>query len=140
MNRAEVENAARDLLAQVLEDVAADGRPVVGLGLKVRYAPFITRTFTRKIASTFDRDVVVAKAMELIEKIEPDRPVRLLGLRAEMAMPEDARKDHSRRAAAGEPSARARTHLHPAQHDVASGFDQRIGDTAAARSRRHRAP
>jgi DNA polymerase-4 len=38
---------------------------------------------------------VLAKAMELVEKIEPDRPVRLLGLRAEMAMPEDARKGHS---------------------------------------------
>ncbi|HEX5335851.1 MAG TPA: DNA polymerase IV [Propionicimonas sp.] len=95
VERVEVENAARDLLTQVLEDVAADGRPVVGLGLKVRYAPFITRTFTRKIASTLDRDVVVAKAMELVEKIEPDRPVRLLGLRAEMAMPDDARKGHS---------------------------------------------
>jgi DNA polymerase-4 len=95
VERTQVEDAARDLLAQVLEDVAADGRPVVGLGLKVRYAPFITKTFTRKIASTHDREVVVAKAMELVEKIEPDRPVRLLGLRAEMAMPDEARKDHT---------------------------------------------
>jgi DNA polymerase IV len=95
VERAAVENAAHELLAQVLEDVAADGRPVVGLGLKVRYAPFVTRTFTRKIASTTDRDVVQAKAMELVEKIEPDRPVRLLGMRAEMAMPDDARKGHS---------------------------------------------
>ncbi|HEY3547223.1 MAG TPA: DNA polymerase IV [Propionicimonas sp.] len=95
VERTEVENAARELLAQVLEDVVADGRPVVGLGLKVRYAPFVTRTFTRKIASTFDRDVVLARAMELVGKIEPDRPVRLLGMRAEMAMPDDARKGHS---------------------------------------------
>jgi DNA polymerase-4 len=90
-----VADAARELLAQVLEDVVADGRPVVGLGLKVRYAPFVTKTFTRKIPSTFDRDVVLGKAMELVEKIEPDRPVRLLGMRAEMAMPDDARKGHS---------------------------------------------
>ncbi len=95
VERAQVEDAARELLAQVLEDVFADGRPVVGLGLKVRYAPFVTRTFTRKIASTYDRDVVLAKAMELVAKIEPDRPVRLLGMRAEMAMPDDARKGHS---------------------------------------------
>ncbi len=95
VERVQVEDAARELLAQVLEDVVADGRPVVGLGLKVRYAPFVTRTFTRKIASTFDRDVVLAKAMELVAKIEPDRPVRLLGMRAEMAMPDDARKGHS---------------------------------------------
>ena len=90
-----IEQAARELLAQVLEDVAAEGRPVVGLGLKVRYAPFFTKTFTKKIASTFDRDVVLAKTMELIEKIEPDRPIRLLGVRAEMAMPDDAREGHS---------------------------------------------
>ncbi|HEY3338474.1 MAG TPA: DNA polymerase IV [Propionicimonas sp.] len=93
--RAQVEGAAIELLAQVLEDVVADGRPIVGLGLKVRYAPFITKTFTRKIPSTFDRDVVGAKAMELVGKIEPDRPVRLLGLRAEMAMPDDARTGHT---------------------------------------------
>ncbi len=95
VERADVEKAALELLTQVLEDVVADGRPVVGLGLKVRYAPFVTRTFTRKLPSTFDRDVVLAKAMELIEKIEPERPIRLLGLRAEMAMPEDARKGHT---------------------------------------------
>jgi DNA polymerase-4 len=95
VERTDVEKAARNLFAQVMEDVAADGRPVVGLGLKVRYAPFFTKTFTRKIASTFDRDVVLAKAMELVENVEPDRPVRLLGMRAEMAMPDDARRGHS---------------------------------------------
>jgi DNA polymerase-4 len=95
VERIEIENAARELLTQVLEDVMADGRPVVGLGLKVRYAPFFTRTFTRKLPSTFDRDLVVAKAMELVARIEPDRPVRLLGMRAEMAMPEDARTGHT---------------------------------------------
>jgi len=95
VDRDAVEQAARDLLGQVLEDVAAEGRPVVGLGLKVRYAPFFTKTFTKKIASTFDRDVVLEKTMELIGKIEPDRPIRLLGIRAEMAMPDDAREGHS---------------------------------------------
>ncbi|MGV8910563.1 MAG: DNA polymerase IV, partial [Propionicimonas sp.] len=95
VERTQVEQAVRDLLAGVLDDVSADGRPIVGLGLKVRYAPFITRNFTRKIPATVDRDVVQARVMELAEKIEPDRPVRLLGVRAEMAMPEDARQGHS---------------------------------------------
>ncbi|MCR2808721.1 MULTISPECIES: DNA polymerase IV [unclassified Microbacterium] len=94
-DRGEIERAARELLTQVLDDVAAEGRPVVGLGLKVRYAPFLTKTFTKKIASTFDRDTVLTKAMELVEKIERDRPIRLLGVRAEMAMPDDAREGHS---------------------------------------------
>jgi DNA polymerase-4 len=95
VDRQQVEGAALDLLAQVLDDVAADGRPVVGLGLKVRYAPFVTKTFTRKIAATFDRDAVVSEATTLIGKIDPGRAVRLLGMRAEMAMPEDARQGHT---------------------------------------------
>jgi DNA polymerase-4 len=95
VDRGEIEQAARDLLAQVLEDVAADGRPVVGLGLKVRYAPFLTKTFTKKIAATQDRETVLAKMMELVAKIERDRPIRLLGVRAEMSLPEDAREGHS---------------------------------------------
>jgi DNA polymerase-4 len=95
VDREEIEEAIRDLLTQVLDDVAAEGRPVVGLGLKVRYAPFFTKTFTKKIATTFDRETIRDKTMDLVAKIEPDRPIRLLGVRAEMAMPDDARDDHS---------------------------------------------
>lgn len=91
----DIETAARTLLDQVLDEVDADDRPVVGLGLKVRYAPFLTKTFTKKIPATSDRDTVIARAMELVAKIEPDRPIRLLGMRAEMAMPEDAREGHT---------------------------------------------
>ena len=95
VEREEVVAAALAILDQVLADLASDGRPVVGLGLKVRYAPFVTKSFTRKIPATFDRELVVAKAMELVAKIEQDRPVRLLGMRAEMEMPEDARRGHT---------------------------------------------
>ncbi|MGN7859839.1 DNA polymerase IV [Microbacterium sp. 22303] len=91
-DRAEIEQAALTLLEQVLDGVAEDGRPVIGLGLKVRYAPFTTKTFTKRIQETVDRDLVIAKARELIARIEPDRPVRLLGMRAEMALPDDARE------------------------------------------------
>jgi len=89
---AEIEQAALALLDQVLDDVAEDGRGVIGLGLKVRYAPFTTKTFTKRIPETTDRDVVVDRAKELIARIAPDRAVRLLGLRAEMALPDDARE------------------------------------------------
>jgi DNA polymerase IV len=92
---AEVADAARDLLALVLADITAEGRPAIGLTLKVRYTPFFTKTFTKRIPATFDRDVVHAMTMGLIEKIEPDRPIRLLGIRVEMAMPDDARTGHS---------------------------------------------
>jgi DNA polymerase-4 len=94
-DRAEIEQAALALIEEALDDVAAEGRPVIGLGLKVRYAPFTTKTFTRRIAATSDRDAVLVEARTLIAKIDPERAVRLLGMRAEMAMPEDAREGHT---------------------------------------------
>lgn len=95
VERADVEAAAGELLTQVLADVAAEGRPVVGVGLKIRYAPFVTKTLVHKIAATFDRDTVIAETMKLVDRIEPGRPLRLLGVRAEMAMPDDAREGHT---------------------------------------------
>ena len=92
---AQVDEAVRELVAAVLEDVAAEGRPVVGLTLKVRYAPFTTKTYARKIPETADPGEVLARALGLRGKVEPDRPIRLLGLRAEMTMPDDSRQGHT---------------------------------------------
>ncbi|MEI5583904.1 MULTISPECIES: DNA polymerase IV [unclassified Agromyces] len=93
---AEVEAALRELAAHVLDDVAAEGRPVIGLTLKVRYAPFITKTHQRRIPETSDRDDVTARMLQLAgDRIEPGRAIRLLGLRAEMPMPADAREGHT---------------------------------------------
>ena len=87
-DRTRVEDAARELLAQVLEDVAAEGRPVVGVGLKVRYAPFTTKTFVHKIAETSDRQTITDEVLGLLRH-------RQLRAHAEQAMPEDARGDHT---------------------------------------------
>ena len=92
---AQVEDAVRDLAARVLEDVADEGRPVIGLTLKVRYAPFLTKTHARKVPETSDREDILARALDLATAIEPGRPIRLLGLRAELAMPDDARQGHT---------------------------------------------
>ncbi|WP_120522115.1 DNA polymerase IV [Arthrobacter celericrescens] len=92
---AEVEDAVRGLTAQVLEDVVAEGRPVIGLTLKIRYAPFLTTTHAKKIPETFDRNEILERVLDLAAVIEAGRPIRLLGLRAEMAMPDDARKGHT---------------------------------------------
>lgn len=92
---ADIAAALEELLDQVLQDVAAEGRPVVGLGLKVRYAPFVTKTYTKKIAQTADPDQVRERLRDLATRIDPDRAVRLLGVRAEMAMPDDAREGHT---------------------------------------------
>ncbi len=85
----QVRDAVSTLTDQVMEDVAAEGRPVIRLTLKVRYAPFFTKTFSRTLpAATDDREVVREAALVLAGKLEQDREVRLLGLRAEMTMPE----------------------------------------------------
>lgn len=86
---AEVDAAVRELAAQAFADTAREGRAVVRVTLKVRYAPFVTKVFGRKLpAPTTERDDVVAAAVALAARIEPGREVRLLGVHAEMAMPD----------------------------------------------------
>jgi DNA polymerase-4 len=93
---ADVERELRALAAAVLADVAVEGRSVVGLTLKVRYAPFLTKTFTRRVPETSDHGDVLERMLALAaDRIEPGRPIRLLGLRAEMTMPEEARDGHT---------------------------------------------
>jgi DNA polymerase-4 len=92
---AEIEAALRALVTQVLTDVAAEGRPVIGLTLKVRYAPFFTKTYAKRIPETEDQELVLQRVLELAAKREAGRPIRLLGLRAEMPMPDEAREGHT---------------------------------------------
>ena len=98
---AEVGAAIRVLAAQVVEDIRAEGRPCVRVHLKVRFAPFFTVNRSRKLPEpTFDQDLVAAPATELYARLEDDRPVRLLGVRAEMAPPDggyDSPRTHGRR-------------------------------------------
>jgi len=85
----QVRDAVAVLARDVVQDTEADGRPVIRVALKVRYAPFVTKTISRKLAEpTHDPEVVVAAATALAETLE-DREVRLLGVRAEMEMPQD---------------------------------------------------
>lgn len=87
---AEVEQAIRELAGHAFDDCAAEGRPVVRVHLKVRYAPFETKTFGRKLrAPTTRRDDVIDAAVALGATLDVDREVRLLGVRAEMAMPDE---------------------------------------------------
>ena len=84
----EVQAAVAELAGHAFEDCLADGRPVMRVHLKVRYAPFETKTFGRKLAApTNDRDEVIAAAVELSTTLDTEREVRLLGVRAEMVMP-----------------------------------------------------
>ncbi|MFD6178454.1 MULTISPECIES: DNA polymerase IV [unclassified Isoptericola] len=86
----QVTAALRELAAQAHADTEAEGRPVVRVGLKVRYAPFVTRTFSRRLpAPTRSLEEVTAAVLDLAAGMEPGREVRLLGVRAEMVVPDD---------------------------------------------------
>ena len=70
----------------VADDVAADGRPAGRIVVKVRYAPFFTRTHGRGLAEpTGDPDLIEAAALAALDDFTRQDPVRLLGVRAEFA-------------------------------------------------------
>ena len=83
-------SAALELLAeQVVKDIRAEDRPCARVHLKVRFAPFFTYNRIRKLPEpTFDPVVIGQTAQELLAKLADDRPIRLLGIRAEMVEPE----------------------------------------------------
>jgi DNA polymerase IV len=97
----EIASALRVLADQVVEDIRHEGRPCARVHLKVRFAPFFTVTRIRKLpAPTYDAAVITQTALDLFEKLDDDRPVRLLGVRAEMVPPEggyDPPRTHGRR-------------------------------------------
>lgn len=84
----EIDAAIRVLAGSAFDDCAAEGRPVVRVHLKVRYAPFETTTSGRRLPAPTDRrDEVIEAALALGRALDREREVRLLGVRAEMTMP-----------------------------------------------------
>jgi len=85
----QVEAALRDLVTQVHADTEAEDRPVFRMGLKVRYAPFFTQSYSKKLpAPTRSLGEMTSAVLALAAGMEPGREVRLLGVRAEMVMPD----------------------------------------------------
>ena len=69
----EVAEATRELTRRVRDDVLAEGRPVVRVGLKVRYAPFETRTRSLTLsAPTTDADALERAALDLLGRLDHD--------------------------------------------------------------------
>jgi DNA polymerase IV len=88
----DIEAQVRRLAGQVADDVVREARPAVRLTLKVRYAPFFTKTHSRKLPTpTSSAEDITAVALQLAGGLERERPVRLLGLRAEMSVPAASR-------------------------------------------------
>lgn len=88
-DRHEMEAAVTELAQRALGEVVAQQRIVTRVAVTVRTATFFTRTKIRKLDQpSIDPDVVVAAALRVLDLFELDRPVRLLGVRLELQMPE----------------------------------------------------
>ncbi len=86
-DRAEMEAAVTDLAQRTLAEVVEQHRIVTRVAVTVRTSTFFTRSKIRKLAEpTIDADPVVATALDLLGTFELDRPIRLLGVRLELAM------------------------------------------------------
>ena len=99
VERAELDEQLVVLARRVAQDVAAEGRPAVRVGVKVRFAPFFTQTRSLTLpAPTTSAEDITASARMLPDRFEPGRPVRLLGVRAEFdrasGTPGSADDDH----------------------------------------------
>ncbi len=82
---AHVERLAHDVSAEVM----ADGRRVTHVAVKVRTSNFFTRTKISKLAApTTDPADVVAVASTVLGRFGELRPVRLLGVRVVLEMPD----------------------------------------------------
>ena len=85
----QVPDAVRALTARALTGIDAEGRPATRVHLKVRYRNFFTLTRSRKLPEpSRDLAVLADAAVALLDRVEQDKPVRLLGVRLEMVPPE----------------------------------------------------
>jgi nucleotidyltransferase/DNA polymerase involved in DNA repair len=85
-DRDEMDSAIIELAKQTLSDVVAQSRIVTRVAVTVRTATFYTRTKIRKLDQpTTDCETIVAAALRVLDLFELDRPIRLLGVRLELA-------------------------------------------------------
>ncbi|MGO9155912.1 DNA polymerase IV [Mycobacterium sp.] len=91
-DRSEMDQAVTDLARRTLDDVVAitsRARIVARVAVTVRTSTFYTRTKIRKLPEpTTDRDTITAAALRVLDLFGLDRPVRLIGVRLELEMPE----------------------------------------------------
>ena len=87
----EVRREVVRLAGQVAADIADDGRDVTRVVVKVRYRPFTTKTHGHTLKTPAnDVTAIEQGALTALEGFTGRRPVRLLGVRAELTPPEAA--------------------------------------------------
>lgn len=88
-DRADMDAAVADLAARALADVVAQSRIVTRVAVTVRTSTFFTRTKIRKLGQpSTDAEAITAAALRVLDIFDLDRPVRLLGVRLELAPPD----------------------------------------------------
>ena len=86
---AEMEAAVAELAQRTLAEVDEQGRVVTRVAVTVRTKTFFTRTKIRKLpAAGTDLEAITATALDLLRQFDLDRPIRLLGVRLELEMPD----------------------------------------------------
>jgi DNA polymerase-4 len=81
----DVRRQVRRLAAELASELVDGDRPAVRVVVKVRFAPFDTHTHGTALGEpTRDPTDIEAGAMAALERFVLDRPVRLLGVRAEL--------------------------------------------------------
>jgi DNA polymerase-4 len=86
--KAEMDAAIIDLARRTRDEVVTQGRTVTRVAVTVRTNTFFTRTKIRKLpTASVDETAIVDAALSVFDQFELDRPVRLLGVRLELAMP-----------------------------------------------------
>ncbi|MCV7286530.1 DNA polymerase IV [Mycolicibacterium wolinskyi] len=86
-DRSEIDAAVVELAHRTLAEVVEQHRIVTRVAVTVRTKTFYTRTKIRKLpAPTTDRGVITDTALAVLDQFELDRPIRLLGVRLELAM------------------------------------------------------
>lgn len=87
-DRGEIDSAVTELALRTLAEVTEQGRVVTRVAVTVRTATFYTRTKIRKLAEPGnDGQAITSTALALLGEFALDRPIRLLGVRLELAMP-----------------------------------------------------
>lgn len=87
-DRSALHTELRTLARRVAADVLTEQRDCVRVGIRVRTSSFRTTTRSRALEPPGrDGEAIAAVAAQLLDELDPDRPVRLLGVRAELAEP-----------------------------------------------------
>jgi len=85
----EMDSAVVELAKTTLAEIVDQGRVTTRVSVTVRTKTFFTRTKIRKLPTAGnDEQTIVDTALDLLHQFELDRPIRLLGVRLELAAPD----------------------------------------------------